>query len=340
MKRAFVGLSTPLCYDYGNPIRPYTEESADIPNPILENTMGLLLCYDEIWFLSRESCPLALHNLEYVRFVSDDEKLRDRALIAYSQYSELYREWARSPEYWSRFNSTEFRSSNRDEPGVFTSSINSLQHAVKFELKPDNHSRGILGMAQGNADESNLIADIGIASALDMGLEVIMNSFTAAHSITDIPATLNRGALEQWRVEAAEHITTVKTMDYLGPTGAYHESIESLRSHPRVSEFRQYLDLMEQPTGDLTTLASEVEELASKHARDTLEKYLNGTGKIQTVGAATIGTAGNLIQPGLGSALGGALSAIQWIKERKARNKMAWSLFVIDARMRGQFTQL
>jgi hypothetical protein len=92
---------------------------------------------------------------------------------------------------------------------------------------------------------------------------------------------------------------------------------------------------MEKPTGDLTALANEVESLAFKHARNTLEKYLNGTVKIQTVGTAAIGTAGNLIHPGLGSTLGGALSALQWIKKER-RPGIRWrSLFVIDARKHG-----
>ncbi|MYT70370.1 MULTISPECIES: hypothetical protein [unclassified Streptomyces] len=332
MKRAFVGLSTPLCYDYGNPIRQRSESEADIPNPILENTMGLLICYDEIWFLSREACPLALHDIEYVKFVTDDPELLIRAQTARSQYDELYREWCRSPEYWQRFDLPEIDTRNQNEPSVYVSAVESLRKSVKFDLAPDNHGRGALGMGMGNADERNLITDIGVAAALDMQLEVIMNSFTAAHSISDIPSTLDRGALEQWRIEAAEHITTVKTIDFLGPKGAYHESVELLRSHPRVAEFRQYLSLLERPANDLAALAKEVENLALKHARDSLEKYLGGTGKIHTVGAAAIGTAGNLIHPGLGSALGGTLSAIQWIRDRKTRNQMAWSLFVVDAR--------
>ncbi|MFD9812455.1 hypothetical protein [Streptomyces sp. NPDC059080] len=334
MKRAFVGLSTPLCYDYKNPIRPYSEEQWDIPNPILENTMGLLLCYDEIWFLSRETCPLALHGLEYVKFVSDDPELLMRARVAHEQYSELYREWIRSPEHSGGFHGPFGQSRSSVEPNVYVTTVDTLKASVKFDLGPDNHSRGILDLAQGNADEGNLIADIGIAAALDMNLEVIMNSFTAAHSITNIPAALSRGTYEQWRMEAAEQIASVKTIDFLGPAGAYHDSVESLRSHARVAEFRQYLGAMERPAGDLATLANEVENLALKHARDTLEKYLKGTGKIPAIGAAAIGTAGNLMHPGVGSALGGAFNAIQWIKEREERKKMAWSLFVIDARKR------
>lgn len=38
-----------------------------------------------------------------------------------------------------------------------------------------------------------------------------------------MPASLDTGTLEQWRVEVAEHITALKTVDNLGPTGAYHE---------------------------------------------------------------------------------------------------------------------
>src|SRR2546421_3140587 len=89
MKRALIGLSTPLGYDYRNPIQPRTDSQPDIPNPVLENTTGLLLCYDELWFPHRDFCPLDMHDLPYVKFIADDPTLLERAKVAQEQFREI-----------------------------------------------------------------------------------------------------------------------------------------------------------------------------------------------------------------------------------------------------------
>ena len=329
MKRAFVGLSGPLFYDYGNPMREGTPEVSDIPNPVLENVTGLLLCYDEIWFLSREVCPIDLHNVEYVKFLTDDEVLLSRALVAHEQYSDLY---------WNGFFDDELPASDPkfrgDSSSVFGTTVDRVRAAVKFDFIADNHSRGIEGFDQGNAAEDNLIADLGIAASLDMGLEVVMNSFTASFPVDDVAQAAKDGTFEQWRVETAEEVVALKTIDFLGPRGAYHPSLDDLRAHPRVSEFREFLASASVPTTGIASLVKEVERAAEKNARDALERDLAGNGKLFTIGSAALGGGGNLFHPGLGNFLSGTLTGVQWLRERKRRKDTAWSLFVIDARRR------
>lgn len=57
----------------------------DEPNAVLENAVGLMLCYDELWFLRRQDCPADMQELNFVHFVEDDSALLSIAAEAYEQ---------------------------------------------------------------------------------------------------------------------------------------------------------------------------------------------------------------------------------------------------------------
>jgi hypothetical protein len=65
---AYVGLSTPVFYDYKYSARETNADTRSSPNPILDSPYGLLLLYDEIWFLTRSLCPDNMRDLPYVNF--------------------------------------------------------------------------------------------------------------------------------------------------------------------------------------------------------------------------------------------------------------------------------
>ena len=71
MRRAFIGLSSPLAYDYKPRLPLVDPRDGSSPNPILEDAMGLLLFYDELVFLSRHLCPADMRSLDYVSFLTD-----------------------------------------------------------------------------------------------------------------------------------------------------------------------------------------------------------------------------------------------------------------------------
>ncbi|GAA2539366.1 MULTISPECIES: hypothetical protein [Streptomyces] len=322
MKRAFVGLSTPITYDYRNSVGE-TGSGALVPNAVLENVTGLILCYDEIWFISREFCPVDLQDLPYIKFLTDFPELWQRALVARDQYGdESFRPQA------------DLIYENR--PDDYFETIDRIKRSLQFDFGPDNHSRGVTpGFGMGNAADARLfIQDVGIAASLDMGLDVITNS-TMARALQ---ALENRGprveTFEQWQIQAAEEVISMRTVDYLGPRGAYHESLEDLRGHSRLEEFRQFLAEADRSDASAVALASEVNNLAIKHSIDVMERFVKGRGRLRTIGRASVGPIGNLLHPGIGSVLSGAISLTDWNQERKQRNKVAWALFVLQARNR------
>ncbi|WP_146232297.1 hypothetical protein [Streptomyces sp. NWU49] len=84
-RRAFLGRFAPAFYDAANTHRVRGQAR---PNAVLENAIGLMLCYDELWFVWREMCPADMQQLDFVRFVEDDSALMSTAVDAYEQCQE------------------------------------------------------------------------------------------------------------------------------------------------------------------------------------------------------------------------------------------------------------
>ncbi|MBQ0849334.1 hypothetical protein J8N05_14085 [Streptomyces sp. BH-SS-21] len=213
-------------------------------------------------------------------------------------------------------------------------SIERITQAVPFEFTPDHHSQQLANFriagrafnASGLRFE-NVVADMGIAAALDLNIDVIFNSYAsgAAGLVQERPQVGDRLVL-------AEQITGFHTLDYLGPQGAFHESLHDLRSHAQIAEFRKLLAETEVEGKDLKVLAAEVAAQADRHARDVLDRFIKGKGKIRTYGVPAAAVFLNHILPGAGAAFGGIFSAKDWLDDREVKKRVGWAPFVLDAR--------
>lgn len=81
MRKAFVGLSSPIGYNYS---KNFETENGK-PNPLLNSPLGLFLFYDEIWFINRRTCPLNCENLPYVKFLDEEYDLTKLDLEQFSR---------------------------------------------------------------------------------------------------------------------------------------------------------------------------------------------------------------------------------------------------------------
>src|SRR5690242_9801153 len=77
---AYVGLSSPIFYDYSRLGKP-SENEMDSPNPILDGSFGLFMLFDEIWFISRNLCPQNLRRAPFVRFLFEEGRLPNLSQI-------------------------------------------------------------------------------------------------------------------------------------------------------------------------------------------------------------------------------------------------------------------
>ncbi|MFE5514393.1 hypothetical protein ACFQ9J_28050 [Streptomyces sp. NPDC056529] len=304
------------------------------PNPILENTTGLLLCYDEIWFLTRDLCPVDMQKLPYVKFIEDDADLAARCVTASDQFKEILAS-----------------ASDREFPEIGElagKTLETIKGGARFEMIWDHHNRGttINGTSIGNGSpwvSSNAFIDAGISIALSESLEystthsidVVSNTAVSAALAVDTSTPAEHHGLQWWQREAVDFLSPVRSVTYLGPQGSYHESLEDLRAHRNIQDFRNYLQSTERADRDGERLAKEVSRLADKHARDVLEKFLAGRSKIATAGSIGAGVAGNALLPPFGSVVSGAISAFEWLRESRRRKSVSWSLFVLDLQKRG-----
>ncbi|WP_139252797.1 hypothetical protein [Geodermatophilus nigrescens] len=323
-RSAFIGLSGPIGYDYRNPLSRQSLGEERLPNPVLEDVAGLLLCYDELIFLSRDFCPADMQDLPYVHFVNEHPGRLERARTARDQYAQLASDirerWAPVTRDWHSIVFT-MTQGHRDEFAID-------HHTHTVHVAPDYEAHASAGNLE------NVIMDAGVALSLDAGtVDVVSNSIAAQVVNGMLNDLVPRGA-ERTKLSLANSVVNIRTQGFLTPSGSYHESIEELRQHARLKEFRELLNSYEGSEKEGPALAMEVTRLADEYAREGLSRFLKGRSRFVTVGSPLVGLAGNLLQPGFGSVLSGAVGAADFLRERKHRRRMAWALFVLDARAR------
>lgn len=141
---AYIGLSYPLFYDYRNQAPLSENDTWDSPNPIIESPLGLMILYDELWFLCESLCPSNMRGLSYIKYV--DKIYPD----LYYEGADLFRQKADLKLNYRGLS--------------YEDTLNRMNLNKDFGSL-DNHSHGIkIGdiIKSGNADENNLKFDIYI----------------------------------------------------------------------------------------------------------------------------------------------------------------------------------
>jgi hypothetical protein len=317
-----------VAYDYANVTGLARSRDQSTPNPLLEDVSGLLICYDELSFVSKALCPVDMRQLPYVRFVDQDASLAERARVAIEQYRELL-----TDDEVAQLGSFDF--------GPWWDVVERMTGG-QFEASPDYHTQDIkLGpdfWMRGNATRlENVILDVGIAAAIDVGpIDVLTNS-PARSALTQAAEDLPSNRIfEQWKMGAVTQILPIEVANYLGPNGAYHPALEDLRQHPRLIEFRNYLAEADQVDQDGRALAKEVTSLANRYAEDALDRFLAGRSKFRTIGSASVGVIADAVHPGLGGAIKQGIRAVEVINEHRLRKRVAWASFVLAAMRAGR----
>lgn len=287
MKRvAFVGLSTPIFYDYEFQASKTTSDTMSSPNPILESPFGVLLLFDEVWFVCRSLCPENMRALPYVKFLDEEKDLSFFSQIDIPKWDELIRA---DPNLKSKFQS-------------FEKSFLSYEEIVKragihWDARPDNHTHSleIAGKTfQGNSFSlQNLLFDMEIVKCIGRkNVELITNSCTQAW--------LGDSADSFMRLRLSESLIIEDIPNYLGPEGPYHPCIEEARESKYLTAFRNWI--AERPSvsheKEILEVKNEV-EAAIKVAQDEIFlKHLNPRNQYESIGKTLLGTAIDVVIPG------------------------------------------
>lgn len=215
---AYIGLSYPLLYDYRNQASLTENDLTDSPNPIIESPLGLMILYDELWFLCESICPNNMRKLPYVRFVD-------------KMFKDLYFEGAES-----LLNNRKFEMYYNCRLDFDT--IIKFMNISRDIYTVDNHSHGLkLGETtiSGSSSIENFIFDIYIVNALQ---EIVTEQI---EFISNSSFNLKEVATPNTQTDLIEKIIIPNIPNYLSTEGPYHECMEELRENKYITDFREWI---------------------------------------------------------------------------------------------------
>jgi hypothetical protein len=247
MRRALVGYSTPIGYDYQSPAVKDDQGRPKQANPVVVGSMGLMLLYDEIWFAEEWLCPLSMRQLPYCRFLN-----REKPEL--TKLAQKVPNIERNPD---------FQFPNLDDVaqegyGGF------IEGYYGTSIGVDNHS------FTGNPTPENLLRDLELVDqCIDLKFDLAMNNLTHKFLFPEGLEYLQaRTHLDM--LELAENALNVVSMyDITGISGPYHPVIELMRQSNFLSNFRNWANkqtsnLHNQPADEiLEELDARVSEFAS-----------------------------------------------------------------------------
>lgn len=311
---AYIGLSGPIGYDYSDD---------DQGHPILENVSGLAICYDEIVFLSRGFCPADMRDLSFVRFLDEEVSTSELGdVVARGAITEMRRlmpDPVESPfEGWNRW----YKAMLPSMPG----------------RRIDNHNRGLfvgddIAVSGNSMVLENGLADLASAELLsDRRVDVILPSPLQRVLRPMGPPELDDDYFSKEKLLAAEELVGIRSPNALSALGGYSETVDQIRDHDLVREFRSYLREREagESTGYGLRLAESIQREAMTVASERLRKERGAGSLMWGLGAPAVGMAGSVLFPPLGGALSSVAKAIKARRERASSEAVSWAPFVLE----------
>ena len=321
MRRAFIGLSGPLAYCY----KRQSLGERVLPNPILEDSLGLLVLYDELLFLAPDLCPQNMRSLPYVKFLTDASDFRTRMPSIAKAVEGLYKEHdPRNKNFKNPF--------ERYTPALTAITKQPYRYeASKVKYVPDNHGRSIeVGpetyVTGSSASFQNVLFDWSIREAFGLDdCEVVSNSANSVYY-----ETLQPDAIETRGKRAVGHTIVLRGLpNYLDSDGPYHPCLEELRGHSFIEEARSHIDeiVLNESKAEVNKIAEQMMRTARKVQRQVFHKFLSKKSEYKTTAVAGLTEAIGTMVPGVGF-LKDMVAARQAEKEAAS---VRWSGFVADA---------
>jgi len=313
MRRAFVGLSTPVGFDYQNPASKAPADGHSSPNPILESPFGLLLLFDEIVFLTRSLCPENMRQLPYVRFLDEIGKA---PLLTIAQRDAS----------WDAARALSSKRAPTASGGEESFEASILRAGASWQMGIDNHSHGLsLGEAQpqANASVENFYLDMFYCQNAGLqGLELVTNTRlqSALEAATD-PAS------EAWLAQA---IVLKDIPNYLGRRGPYHPAIEEVRENAHLTHFRTWMSERSSKLSlaEIGEARDQVEAVLRDAQENLFLKHLDPDTYFKSLGKAVVGDLVGLAFPLTGT----VTAAFEGALKIRSDADMRWQGFIVGAR--------
>jgi len=323
MRRAYVGVSTPIAYDRENRFSVTAREafeygcsynSIPYPNPILECPFGLMLLYDEIWFLSRSLCPKNMQDLPYVRFVLDSDHV-ESIMNKFVDYDD--------PGF-KQIDIEEYVQLSHAVPGI-TASLND----IPFDWDAAVGDRSEVFMISGQpmfgmvAKIEAVMIDLVHLSHLNVGdIELVTNRFTTpiVERLTSVDSAMSTDNASNLAA-LAELVLLDRIPNYLSVDGPYHKCIEEAREDKYLGHFRNWIASRPQRLSQngITEVVDAANASFRKLQRDLFDKHLSTQTVYFGSAKSLLYSAIDLLSPGVGIASGVLDTALQGRSAQKVR---------------------
>lgn len=319
MRKAYIGLSSPLFYDYGNPATKPHEKQYSSPNPILDGPFGLILFFDELWFLTRSLCPENLRKCEFVFFV-DEKDLLDDFVFDPDFDVEDYFDPEQIKSHRSGFSVYDYV--------LFRKGVHWWGPGARI----DNHTHPIIspafkpewGLTGNSVDPRRVVFDLAVINHLGHSFEFITNSFT--------DRLLNSGELAS--VSPFQFADAMLCIDeipnYQTPSGPYHECLENLRGNGNLIYFRNWASKASSSTSpaEIFEVKADVEATLRSTSDGILKKYFDKNNEVKSLAKTGFGWLAEFAIPGAGK----IYKLADTLAEHRKKEEMRWQGFLLDVK--------
>jgi hypothetical protein len=316
MRRAFIGLSSPICYDYG--FDHVLDDHLQLPNPVLDSPMAIFLLYDELWFLNRHVCPMNCRELPFVRFVEDEYDLTKLDLrpfdLSLSQMEEAL------PGGYNAITWETYRKAVKDN--------------LDYELEHRLETRGIdtssrpfkIGnrLKHASADPRNLLIDDLIAR--EYGMQLITNSMTSGC----LAALRKPERAKANELVLTQYLLCENVPNFQFKEGPYHALIADLRSDNLLENFRKRIQgvVARRPEESPAQLKKEMEDAMTRYLNELIIKTVDKKNIYVGVASAILGQI-----PVIGNVYGAFEGGAEVYERIKERTDVGWMAFIAKARL-------
>lgn len=311
MRIAYIGLSYPTFYDYLHLAGKTSNDISSSPNPILESPWGLMILYDELWFLCESLCPNNMRKLPYVKFVDQmfsDLKINNIENDESNVYPYDYSEKVSYDNVMDKMK---------------------LDFSIRKGLDVHTHELRIASLSVNAKDDiKNYFIDMQVMKELKKrtkeDISLISNSFYKYDLKNESKETF-----------IANGIIVADIDNYIWSEGPYHPCIEELREHRYLKDFRKWVQekhytLQKKESEEMCEY---VNNIISEKQEDLFKKYLeknNRRNLFKSCSEMVINTALGIPFAAV-SILGAGKEIINIFDEKRQADKCRWMGFVVDA---------
>lgn len=318
---AFIGTSYPVLYDTTRRIKSYGRVASD--HPVLDSPNGLIILYDELWFLCRDLCPINMQEYPFVKYV--DKMYPD---IDYETLCKVAYPIDDRVPYWNKSHTLEAKEKKEKE----------LKKSLRLDWDSATGFRflssvcvGTRYFPAGTTAEAYLF-DLLIATELrhitNENIEVVSNIRT--------PVIDEENYAKD--VMLTEKIIVHNIPNKIEMYGPRLDGILDLRESVYLSDFRKWVIENHQhiQTKEIDEMQRDVQYQVDHYLHEVYLKVLdnmNPRSVFLTESKTLMGVAAGFIPyvSNVYSVIDASVNTISLLKEKKEKDSLRWSGFIVQA---------